>query len=185
MPCRSHCPYTTRQEAKMPSPTPTPSTPKMGTTKYSVSRGGMQGKPLALPGEKLYNIVHAVRPGAVVQVVCAPVQAFGGSEPQKLPHFLCFILIIADAPKIASIKNSIPGNILGLARKTFSAPARNTGLPPREKTENPLKKQGFYLLFPRRGCKITEYPWTAPAHRPAHSGARPQNGRVTSQLPTA
>lgn len=93
----------------MPSPTPTPSTPEMGTTKYSVSRGGMQGKPLALPGEKLYNIVHAVRPGAVVQVVCAPVQAFGGSEPQKLPHFLFFTLIIADDSKIASTKTQRQG----------------------------------------------------------------------------
>ena len=93
----------------MPSPTPTPSTPKMGTTKYSVSRGGMQGKPLALPGEKLYNIVRAVRPGAVVQVLCPPVQAFGAPTPQKLPHFLFFTLIIADAPKIASTKTPCQG----------------------------------------------------------------------------
>ena len=93
----------------MPSLTPTPSALEMDTTKYSISRGGMQGKPLALPGENLYNIVHAVRPGAVVQVLCPPVQAFGAPTPQKLPHFLFFTLIIADAPKIASTKTPCQG----------------------------------------------------------------------------
>lgn len=119
----------------MPSPTPTPSTPEMGTTKYSVSRGGMQGNPLALPGEKLYNIVHAVRPGAVVQVVCAPVQAFGGSEPQKLPHFLFFTLIIADDSKIASTKTqrqgpfSDSGAFFSVCRRPGARPDRPFLLP--------------------------------------------------------
>ena len=143
----------------MPSPTPTPSTPKMGTTKYSVSRGGMQGKPLALPGEKLYNIVHAVRPGAVVQVDWSPVQAFGAPTSQKLPHFLFFTLIIADAPKIASTKTPCQGpfsdsDAFFSVRSRPSARSDRPFLPPEEKClprlVSPARADQGVPVHPRR-----------------------------------
>lgn len=135
----------------MPSPTPTPSTPEMGTTKYSVSRGGMQGKPLALPGEKLYNIVHAVRPGAVVQVVCAPVQAFGGSEPQKLPHFLFFILIYSRCPKNSKHKKQHPREHFGSRPENFFCAGPKHRPPAPGKNGKPLEKARILFAFSPAG----------------------------------
>ncbi len=94
MPCRSQ-PYTTRSgEAKMPMHTlPLEHTRKNDYDKRQSFNRAKQRETLAKGLEKLYNIVHAVRPWAVVSVVMAPAQDFGGRSPE-ICRIFCFSPIL-------------------------------------------------------------------------------------------